>query len=155
MNAFADRVKGLQDKFDEPLPESWIPEAAGEAIAGTFVRLEKGETALGPSWIVVLDTGDGVFKSVWLYHTSLANEFKRARPTSGELVAIRYNGKRPVKNPTKGRNKEYHEYKVVVDREHSAAPPQWDLLDREATVSEPEPVEAAAAPPLVDDSIPF
>src|SRR6185369_17041791 len=115
-------------KFDEPLPESWKPEKDGEEIVGTFVRLDKATTEFGPSWIVVLDTGEGVLRSVWLYHQSLQNEMRRAAPKPGELVGVRYEGKKPVKNPQPGKKNTYNAYRVVVDRPRDESPPDWTLL---------------------------
>lgn len=155
-----DRVEALRQRFDEPLPESWIAKDAGDELVGTFVRLDKGTTTYGDCWIVVLESArnPGTFASVWLINQALVNEFSRARPVPGELVAVRYGGKKPVKNPTPGRSSEYHDWKVVVDRESAdAPPPDWNAL-----TGDPGPVLQSggdfhhdAAPPYSDDDVPF
>lgn len=150
MNAFADRVKA---KFEEPVLESWIPEKAGDELIGTFVRLDKATTAFGPSWVAVLETESGDHRSVWLYHSSVMNGFKQARPTPGELVGVRYEGKKKVENPTPGKKDSYHAYRVVVDRDAVAATPNWDLLGDGEPVADAAP--AAAGGGGNEDDIPF
>jgi hypothetical protein len=63
--------------------------------------------------------------SVWLFNTTLFNEFKRARPRPGEVVLVRYEGKveRQAAQP-------YHLWKVVVDRPDEAESPySWNDVD--------------------------
>ena len=119
----SDRVDRLRERLEAGNPESWQPSMAGDEIIGTFVRVSVGHTAFGPSPIVVLTDEDGVEKSVWLLHTVLRNQMNRLRPALGELVGIRYLGKRePV-----GGGSEYDDYRVVVDRD-SLGIVNWDEL---------------------------
>lgn len=137
-------VQGADDallaKLETPPPEAWIPETAGETITGAFLRLEKGSTAFGASMFVVIGQEGGVERSVWLFYESLKTAFRRARPEPGEMIAIRYNGELPVKNPTKGHKDTYHDYQVVVDRPMAAGAVDWDTAIPEPT---PDPSEAA------------
>ena len=84
----------LAAQADQELPESWIPSTEEPTIVGTFIRLEQGPTVRGLAWIVVLKTEDGRERSVWLLHTVLRNELARQRPQAGELVLIKYEGKK-------------------------------------------------------------
>jgi hypothetical protein len=108
---------------DQDFPESWIPSAEESMIVGEFVRLEQGPTVRGPAWIVVLKTEDGRERSVWLLHTVLRNELARQRPEPGELVLVKYEGK---KESSAGQP--YEAYRVLVDRDRAA--PDWDAVDR-------------------------
>jgi len=160
-----ERLSALAQKFEEPLPESWIPKQAGDELIGTFVRLDKGTTAYGDCWIVVLESArnPGRFASVWLINQALVNEFSRVRPQAGDLIGVRYGGKKAVKNPTPGRSSEYHDWKVVTERELASAAPNWDAVggtpptgdfhDAHEVLASAEtaPVPAAAN----EDDIPF
>lgn len=131
----------LAAKLDAPAPEAWKAEKAGDTISGAFLSLEQGSTSFGPAPFVILGTPAGEV-SVWLFYESLKTGFLRAKPQPGEIVAIRYEGEKPAKNPTPGRKATYHDYKVIVDRPVDAsAPVVWDaaLLDRPAG----DPPEAA------------
>jgi len=98
-----------------------MPSAAGDTIVGEFIRLERGMTVRGPAWIVVLKTEDGHERSAWLLHTVLRNELARQRPEPGELVLIRYEGK---KEGSAGQA--YEGYRVLVDRDQAV--PDWDAV---------------------------
>jgi len=153
MSTFAERSAELRKKMEEPLPESWIAEKAGDELVGTFVRLDKGTTAYGPAWIVVVETEKGEHKSVWLINQALLNEFRRTRPTPGEMIGVRYGGKKPVKNPQPGKAKEYHDWKVVVDREEMAA--DWAALGGDEAVFAPVVEDHLDAPIPDEGDIPF
>lgn len=138
-----DRLKAMLDK---PLPEAWIPKKAGDVISGAFISLGEGVTQYGPAPFVVLGTAAGEV-SVWLFYESMKTGFLRAKPQPGEIVAIRYDGEKPVKNPAPGRKKTYHDYRIAVDRPE-AAPVSWDTVGLASTVDrdvendvdgEPEP----------------
>lgn len=119
-----DRFDDLERQASQDFPKSWVPSEADPSIVGEFRRLEQGTTAYGPARIVVLRTKDGAERSVWLFHAVLKNEFSRVRPKVGELVAIRYLGK---KQGAAGQS--YEAYKVVAQRDEGA--PDWDALDSE------------------------
>lgn len=152
MTAQADeRVAVLRDRVRADFPEAWIPEGEGDELIGYFQRIDYGNTSYGRCPIAVFaDPTTGTERAVWLLHTVLRNELIRVRPAAGELVAIRYLGRR---EPTGG-GQAYESYRVVVDRPASAV--SWDDL---ATDDVPAP--AAESAPLGDtglagdDEIPF
>ena len=137
----------LLAKLDAGFPSSWQAEKAGDTIVGAFLRLEQGQSAFGPSPIVVLGTPEGE-RSVWLFAESLKTGFLRAQPAPGERVAIRYEGEQPVKNPTPGRKQTAHIYRVAVDRPAQAAQPvDWGAALGGTSSSNAEPDG--------DDGIPY
>ncbi len=119
-----DRFDNLERQAAQDFPKSWVPSESDPTIVGEFLRLEQGTTAYGPARIVVVRTKDGTEKSVWLFHAVLKNEFSRVRPKVGELVALRYLGK---KQGAQGQN--YEAYRVVAQRDEGA--PDWDSLGSE------------------------
>lgn len=164
----AARAARLRDRAEQEHPESWVPEQAGDEIVGELVRYSRGTTSYGEQVIAVLRTVEGVERSVWLLHAVLRGEFAKLRPRPGELVLIRYQGKR--KGAGGG---VYAGYRVEVDRDE--APPDWDALDEGAAAelgaadaanapparathraaSDPDPGPEANRPPVDDDEIPF
>jgi hypothetical protein len=118
----SDRYDNLERQATQDFPRSWVPSEADPSIVGEFLRLEQGTTAYGPARIVVLKTKDGSERSVWLFHTVLRNEFARVRPKVGELVAVRYLGKKQG-----AQGQAYESYRVVSQRDEGA--PEWDSLD--------------------------
>lgn len=119
----------LRELYESALagyPEGWIPENKGDVIAGTFIRLEIGRTAFGPAPLVVLKTEDGTERSVWILHEALKTQFNRIRPATGDSIVVVYLGKEKVKNPSPGRAKEYHNWRVTSDKVSTEA--AWDIL---------------------------
>lgn len=149
-----DPYQRLEEEADRETPESWVPEQAGEQIAGELVRYERGTTAYGERIIAVLRTRQGRERSVWLLHAVLRGEFARLRPRPGERLLVRYLGRKKSDNGT-----EYAAYKLVVDRENRATEPDWDALGDDAPASDVPadasdlhaPIEAQDG----DSSIPF
>jgi hypothetical protein len=121
MNIVSDGAQRLARRAEQELPEAWMPSAAGDTIVGEVVRLEQGMTVRGPAWIVVLKTEDGRERSVWLLHTVLRNELARQRPEPGELVLIKYEGKKEG-----GAGQPYEGYRVLIDRDQAI--PDWDAV---------------------------
>jgi len=117
-----DRFDDLERQAAQEFPRSWVPSESDPSIVGEFRRLEQGTTAYGPARIVVIRTKDGAERSIWLFHAVLKNEFSRVRPKVGELVAIRYLGK---KQGAAGQS--YEAYRVIAQRDEGA--PDWDALD--------------------------
>lgn len=115
-----DPYEDLRRLTQRDFPESWVPSTEDPVLVGTFERLESAQTAYGPASIVVLKTKDSRERGLWLFHTVLKNEFKRARPEHGELVAVRYLGR---KQGSQGQS--YEAYRVVVQRDGT---PDWDAL---------------------------
>lgn len=151
---FDERVAALHDRAEEPLPESWQPQQPGEELVGKFVRLDRGATAYGPCWIVIVESikTPGLLRSVWLFHTALKNQFDKARPQAGELILIRYEGKRTPK----GGGQQYHDWKVIAEGRGREGGFSWD----EFSGGDKAPVDSGDfIPPdnalSGDDDIPF
>ena len=119
-----DRLAKLHERAERQYPESWVPESPGDTIAGEFVRLDAGTTSYGEQAIAVLRTSDGAERGIWLLHAVLRGEFAKQRPRPGELVLVRYDGKRES-----AAGHSYASYRVEVDREQRA--PDWDSLTAE------------------------
>jgi hypothetical protein len=131
----------LQSLADEDHAESWKPEKDGDEIVGTFRRVTRGpDKGYGRPYIAILDTAGGP-RSVWLLGQVLLDAFKEVRPSPGELVLVRYLGKR-----TSASDREYKAWKVVVDRDETV---DWDRLDEDDDMSD------AGGLPVADDDMPF
>lgn len=133
-------------KLDAGFPPAWIPENAGDTIVGGFLRIETGMTPNGPAPVAVIGTTEGE-RSVFLFYEALKSGFRRSQPEPGERIAIRYEGKKPSKTPTVGRNAEYHDFSVTVDRASERAVDWNTVLGGETPRgdNEPSPAEAAAS----------
>jgi hypothetical protein len=142
MTILEERAQELTRLAEQELPEAWMPSAAGETIVGEFIRLERGMTVRGPAWIVVIKTEDGRERSAWLLHTVLRNEVARQRPEPGELMLIKYEGK---KESSAGQP--YEAYRVLVDRDQAV--PDWDAV---AATSRDG---AGGTPAEGEDGVPF
>jgi hypothetical protein len=147
LQARADR---LRERAKQEYPESWVPDQAGDEIAGELVRYSRGTTSYGEQVIAVLRTPEGVERSVWLLHAVLRGEFAKLRPKPGELVLIRYEGKRKS-----AAGNSYVSYRVEVGRDEPA--PDWEALGAEPMPEPAEPISPAAPvePRSDDGDIPF
>jgi hypothetical protein len=106
----------LTDRLDQALPTT-IRLAEGEHFVGTYVRLDKGETAgYGPAWIAVLADDNGEEHGLWLLHTALLNKMKRLAPKPGERLAVKYLGQRDS-----GSGRRYHDWRVLSGAEQRTA----------------------------------
>jgi len=151
---YDERIAALHDRADEPLPESWQPTGPGDEIVGKFTRLDKGTTSYGPCWIVVLESikQPGNYRSVWLFHTALQNQFNKARPQQGELILVRYEGKR---KPKAG-GAEYHDWKVLTEGAGQHGGFSWDEFN--SGDANHEPSDTFIPPDFAsqgNDDIPF
>jgi hypothetical protein len=99
------------------------------------VRVEAGDLGDGPVPIVVIDTGDGNLRSVWVFHDALRSQLEKLQPQAGDAIAIRYNGKQKSAN---GRS--YHSYTVGSDKPRAQF--QWG--------KRPQPQDAVSEPPEGD-----
>jgi hypothetical protein len=146
-----DGYDDLRQQADEPKPESWKAEKAGDEIAGLVVKLDSAFDREGTEHgIVVLKTGDGTLRSVWLLGEVLVNQTLKVSPQPGDRLLIQYRGK--VKNKTSGRM--YHDFRVVTDRQVST---WWDRAGKnvKATVTEDEPDALPEPNPFDDEDPPF
>lgn len=141
----AEGAEELIAKLDAGFPPAWIPTTKGDTIVGAFLRLETGMTPNGPAPVAVIGTAEGE-RSVFLFYEALKSGFRRSQPEPGEKIAVRYEGKKEAKTPTQGRNAEYHDFSVSVDRGAEKAVDWNAALGGEsprAGSSEPSPAEAA------------
>jgi hypothetical protein len=121
---FAARAAALAARAQAPPPTSWRPEEGHpNPIAGVLLRVEDNHTVYGPCQIAVLRDPRDHEWSVWLLHSVLRNEFAKCSPQIGDLVAVTYEGKRPMKNPAPPPAPSHYEaYRVVV--EHASTQPR-------------------------------
>lgn len=153
-------------------PPAWLHnDEPGAQIVGRLVAVNPSAyTAHGNVPVVTLEGPNGGRRSVWLHHAVLRRGFERANVQLGEVVLVRFVGK---VSPAGGGNA-WHDYRVAVDREASAAGADWAAiakahgddaeLAREAEqravdeqhdaalLTGQQQVDAAAA---ADDDIPF
>ena len=119
MTVQQDGFDDLLARLNEPRAESHKFTRQGEVLAGTVAKLDTGTTRDGDRVrIVVIDTGEKLC-SVWLLHDALAGQMQKLRPTVGDRVAIRYNGRE-----TSQAGRSYHSYTVVGERQEPAF--SWD-----------------------------
>jgi len=114
-----DDFDELANRIEKDFPPSWIPSDEEPVRVGAFQRLDKGTNKFGTAWIAVLKGKDGKEFSLWLLHTVLINEFKRQAPKPGELVAVKYLGKK-----TGDAGQGYVGFRVEVKRDKAG--PNWD-----------------------------
>jgi hypothetical protein len=119
------RLAAMRERANDARPESWVPREPGEELAGELVRYERGETSYGRQIIAIIRTLDGTERACWLLHAVLLDEFAKAKPRPGELLLIRYEGKRENAS-----GQPYAAYRLEVDREPVA--PEWDAIGQEA-----------------------
>jgi len=115
---------GRYDAFEEDLrtaPASslniWSPDPGGTLI-GRVVSMREIETKNGPSDVIDIEDGDGKTFSLWISGV-LRGKLEAARVRVGDLIGIRYEGRRESKN-----GREYKDYVVRLYEkgpEHTAA----------------------------------
>ena len=150
-----DRLATARAKLDQPRAETYRFTEAGDEIAGTVVRLDVADTEYGPQRIVVIDTGDGELRSIWLLHDALLSQMKKLKPQAGDVIAVRYLGKQKS-----GNGRSYHAYTVATDQERPQF--QWDAPSARPPAVAADPWEGedfgGEAPPPPgppDDEPPF
>ena len=107
-------------------------------------------TAFGPSPVVELALESGDRMSVWLYHTVLRRMFQRERVELGEVVLVRWLGKR---TPEGGGNA-YDDYKLVVMRDVDPGKPDWAGMAERYGDVEDEGGRAMRGPVVAGDDFP-
>lgn len=138
------RAAALAERASGPRPESWRPDKPElrhpNPLVGTLAGIVEGpDRGYGPTHIAELVDVDGRRWAVWLLGHVLRVEFleRASAPQPGELVAIRYEGRRQRQFARIGEPSQYESYRVVVDRPGAGA------------------AEAATEPVAGDDEIPF
>ena len=103
-----DLLAGL-DSAPEDAPY-WKGEKAGDTIAGRVTATDSttSEYTTDPIPVVYLETDGGGVQSVTAFHTTLRNDIKKLNLQVGDLLAIRYEGKKQ----TKDGKREFHAYTV-------------------------------------------
>lgn len=111
------RLRARLDSEAEEHPAAWKPEP-GVELVGVFEGWREGTTRRGETHPIAVvrcaTTGERV--AVWCFYSVLREEFRKAKPRRGELVAIRRLPDR------EGPNGAYRVYRVVVDRDDQADP---------------------------------
>jgi hypothetical protein len=154
------RIAELRDRVEQERPQSWVPEQPGDEIAGELLRYGRGTARGKEAIIAVLRTPEGVERSVWVLGTVLEREFAELQPKAGELLLIRYLGKR---ESTTGESS-YREFRIEAERDE--APIDWSTIGAKAgaetaspaTTDRPrvhEPLGEADKAPEGEDEIPF
>ena len=124
-----DGFGDLRKQAEEPKPESWKPEKAGDEIAGIVAKLDSGWDREGNEHgIVVIDAAYSVqngvradkgIRSVWLLGEALRNQVMKASLQPGDRLLIQFLGK--IQSKQSGRM--YNDFKVTTDRKVST---WWD-----------------------------
>lgn len=130
----SERLAAMRDRASRERPASWVPQEVGEELAGELVRYERGETSYGRQIIAIVRGLDGSERACWLLHSVLRDEFAKVKPRPGELLLIRYEGKRDNAS-----GQPYAAYRLEVDREPVA--PDWDEVGQEAADDLEPPLE--------------
>jgi hypothetical protein len=146
MTATEDRYDRLAQETEREHAEAWRPNA-GDVLVGEYVRRDAGVSSYdGRSHpILVLKDRNGVEHAVWCFHAVLRERLAALKPKVGELVAVRYKGKR------QGANAAYHDYAVEIEREGAAD--DWDAQDGDAEFAVNGDGESTSAQD--DGDIPF
>jgi hypothetical protein len=77
---------------------TWKPTEAGATLVGTLAAYREQETKYGPAKLALIDPEDGSARQqVFLTPTVLKAAWAEKNPQVGDRVAIRFNGKHPVK----------------------------------------------------------
>lgn len=136
--------KNLLEEAKKEFPDSLRFEK-DDYVEGTYVRLTSMDTEYGLTPIIVMEGVDGSAHdkdgkkvkiqpgteySVWLIHSTLRDQAKKLRPKKGEQFGILYKGK--VKSQS-GKGREYHNYRMVIDREEEMS---WDEVSDEPMKSD-------------------
>lgn len=106
-----DEWDELEDALDQEYPETVILNDETPTVIGQFVRVDTGPSDYGPTPIFVLRTKEGKEIGIWGFHAVLRNQFAQQQPKAGQLVGVRYLGKK-----TGGSGREYSNYRVHVWR---------------------------------------
>lgn len=134
-----EQADDLSERLDADYPETFILNDENPKFVGVFKRVDSGPSEYGPVPIVVMADQDGKEYGIWLLHAVLRNQFAQQAPKVGELVGIRYLGK---KRGASGRD--YANYRVAVVRDASAEDFDWSLVSDEAAMADMSTGIAAA-----------
>jgi hypothetical protein len=128
------------EEWPDEAPRSWRPNI-GSVLVGRVIRYDRAESSYGPCWVCVVEEPEsGDFITIWLSATVLMAEFKRKKPTPGEMIGV----KRPSVV-----EKHYERFRlIVVARETAEGIPDFDE-------SPPGDVPPGEPPAPTDDTMAF
>jgi hypothetical protein len=119
----------LFDKLDQEPAKAWVPEE-DDKIVGTVTFIGEWTGDYGTSKTVTIETEKGSteegeaievgsLRTFYASSTAAASQLERANPSVGDRIGVAYKGKQTGKA-----GREYHDYRVAVDRKVAlAAPP--------------------------------
>lgn len=100
----------MQQQLAVQSAPGWNPKQ-GETLIGVVVAISASNPGeFGTYPILTLSTDKGMV-NVHAFHDVLLNRLLEKAPAPGERVAIQYNGEK------EGKDRNYHHYSVVVDRD--------------------------------------
>jgi hypothetical protein len=113
-NDAATRMRNVMDADTGDGGELWNPEV-GEFLVAEFLRYESRYSKKMNSDVKVavareLDTNK--LWSIWLSREVLRSEFERKAPRDGDLIGVKYHGRKVNSDGSEG----YHRYSLEVDR---------------------------------------
>ena len=108
-NATATNWTAQAKALEENNSSTWKPDSDGAAIAGRVLRIEENTGTNGDSTLVEVETEDQMQVGIWL-STVLERQWQKERPTVGDVIGIKYHGKRT--SPKSGR--EYKSFTLKV-----------------------------------------
>jgi hypothetical protein len=162
----AELERRADEALDRQYPPAWLPQkdkAHPERIVGLVLRIDP---KVGPSptygtysAVVEVQATDAKEWTIWMnYGSALYEQLLRLRIQPGELIGLKYKGKKPSqRNP----GQDYHDFKLARVTEHDEPAPEidYDELKRAQQPRELPPgdtgsqTEGETPPP--DDDIPF
>jgi hypothetical protein len=117
----------LFDKLDQEPATSWVPEE-DDKLVGTVTALGTWTGEYGTSQTVTIEVEKGSteegeaieagsLRTFYASSTAAASQLERANPSVGDRIGVAYKGKATGKS-----GREYHDYRVAVDRKVPLAP---------------------------------
>lgn len=117
-------------------------------LYGKFMRMEAATSDFGPYWRMIIEKSDssgvvtGEEVSVALFHTVLKNELAKLQPRVGDLLGLRYDGKKPRPG-----QQPIQMYTVRIDRP-AAQEFNWGSLNPNEQSIDGKVVYEGAPPPV-------
>jgi hypothetical protein len=117
----------LFDKLEQEPATSWSPED-GDKLVGTVTAIGTWTGEYGTSTTVTIEAekgsteegeaiAAGELRTFYASSTAAASQLERANPSVGDRIGVAYKGKATGKS-----GREYHDYRVAVDRKVPLAP---------------------------------
>jgi hypothetical protein len=139
----AAHLRAAMQADDGSPPELWNP-VPDEYLVATFVRYEtrwSKKMNADVEVAVVYDEEADVWWSIWLSREVLKREFERQAPREGDLLGIKYFGRKRLPDGTEG----YHRYSVRVRRVADGGTPAVPVAAPSGGPGAAEPVAVAAS----------